>query len=148
LLNNLSVVIHRLEQRVVSKESALQKTQQRTRHIQAEIAAGGQQRELLLRHLSSLVIAGSTSLEAILENKARQGSLQRKVAEMELMLADKHYQLEQQNQHLVSLKAERNQLQRKSEKMTTHLRQRQKQQLQCRQRQYDAETEEQLNWQR
>jgi len=148
LLNNLSVVIRRIDQRVVSKESALQTVQHRTRHIQAEITAGDQQRDLLLRHLSSLVIAGSTSLEAILENKARQGSLQRKVAEMELLLADKHYQLEQQSQQQASLKAERNKLQRKSEKMTAHLRQRQQHQVQCRQRQHESETEEQLNWQR
>ena len=148
MLNNMPVVIRRIEQRTVSKESALQQVQLTIHHIQSEITAGAQQRDLLLRHLSSLIIAGSTSLEAILDNKARQGSLQRKVAEMELMLADKHHQLQQQCQHHASLKAERIQMQRKSEKLIAHVQQRQKQQLQCKQRQHETETEEQLNWQR
>ncbi|MBP2168826.1 chromosome segregation ATPase [Erwinia toletana] len=147
MLTNINIIIRRCEQRVVDKESARQKAQTSAETTGTEIAGAQQQRQLLQQHLASLTIAGETTLEAILENKSRQGALQRRLADIDLLLADKHQQLEQQRQQLGILKEQRNILQRKVDKITSQLQRRQKQQQQSRQRQYETETEEQLNWQ-
>lgn len=147
MLNKIGMVIRRLEQRVASKESALQKLQLDAASLRTEIAASNQQRTLMLNHLASMVIAGANSLEAILEHKARQASLQRKLAELDLFLADKTQQLEEVCRQQAVLRTERNQLQRKAEKMTNQLQLRRKQQAQRRHRLSESETEEQLNWQ-
>ncbi|MFS2221659.1 hypothetical protein [Pantoea sp. B65] len=147
MFSNINMVIRRLEQRVTGKERARQKVQISVNTTEAEIAGAQQQRLLLQQHLVSLVMAGETSLEAILENKAHQGSLQRRLAEIDLMLADKRQQLEQLTQQRDVLKSERNRLQRKADKMTDHLRRCRQQQEHGRQRRHEAETEELRNWQ-
>lgn len=147
MLNKIGLVIRRLEQRRVSKESALQALQLQANNLRAEISAGNQQRQRMISYLATMAIAGTTNLEAILENKARQASLQRRLAELDLLLADRNQQLEEVCRQHACFTGERNQLQRKAEKMTSQLQLRRKQQAQRKYRQYELETEEQLNWQ-
>ncbi|MCU5773765.1 hypothetical protein N5923_09235 [Erwiniaceae bacterium BAC15a-03b] len=147
MLNNINIIIRRCEQRVLGKEHARQKVQISAENTGAEIADAQQQRQLLQQHLASLTIAGETTLHAILENKAHQGTLQRRLADIDLLLADRHQQLEELTKQHSDLEVQRNILQRKVDKITSQLQRRRKQQQQGRQRQYEAETEEQLNWQ-
>lgn len=146
MLKQIKTMLSRIEQRMGGVEREQQKLRQVMAHTEAEIAAAQRQKTTQQQHLALLTIAGKTCLEAIIENKARQGTIQRKLADITLMLSDKQQQLLQQKQQQNELKTQRNILQRKEEKFNRLLQQHLQYQQQNRQSQHDAEIEERVNW--
>lgn len=148
MLNKLNVIIRRIEQRVASKDYARQKLQASIEEISKEVNNIQKQKDQFCQHLASLVIVGETNLDALLENKTRQGVIQRKLAENDLMLADKRQKMAQMTQQLVTLKSERDSLQKKADKFTELLHQHRRREALGRENLTDMETEERINWQK
>lgn len=147
MFTKLNVVIQRLERQVTHKESACQQVQQQADALQADISAARQQRHQMQQHLTTLLLSGATTLASLLAFRGQQATIQRRLAEVELQLTDKQQQHEQLMRQLSSLRAERNVLHRKREKLTEHIRRWRRQQRQDTQRRQDTESEEQRHWQ-
>ena len=147
MFTKLNRVIQRLEWRVCCKDRACQQAQQQADALQSDIRAARQQRQQMQQHLNTLQLSGATTLASLLAFRGQQATIQRRLAEVELQLTDQQQQHEQLMQQLGSLRAERNLLHRKREKLTQHTQRWRQQQRQEMQRRQDTESEEQRHWQ-
>lgn len=147
MFTKLNRVIQRLEWRAGCKDRACQQVQQQADGLQSDIRAARQQRQQMQQHLNTLQLSGATTLASLLAFRGQQATIQRRLAEAELQLTDQQQQHEQLMQQLGSLRAERNQLHRKREKLTQHTQRWRQQQRQEMQRRQDTESEEQRHWQ-
>lgn len=99
-------------------------------------------------HLSTFTLAGDTSLAEILESKARQATVKRKIATMTMQIEELIQQVKVRNRDLEQALGDKKMLLRKADKLDNFIDMINKQLAQKKARQLDNDLEEQLQWKR
>ncbi|WP_343464128.1 hypothetical protein [Pantoea sp.] len=148
LRNKLQKVRASAERRIHKQTQILHRCQQQTAAISARITALEQAHQAAQQLSQSFVCDGETHREAILEQKARQATLRRKMATLMLELEALRQQQSEVEQTRSQASTARQALERRQQRLELRARDLRRQATRRLQNQIDDEIEEQCSWPR